>query len=349
MNGAGPAWLLESRDAAQRCTLLILIRAPRTRLASRSCRRNNLAVRPIPPPACIRVLPIYDIIPLRPAPGILSIHHKMPPRRKPASTKQRKAQLQLKRAIKRGDVEAPPPQSAKSRGKGRRPLPGRSATDPSAAATASRVESSRKLQSAFLRLSPSFLALSKQLASTVPLPRPIPDDAIHLAESISNAQNALTCPKRPKWRYDMEKKEVEKNEDVIFKKWEKEVAEKVELWRNADQEANQEGSEGQAIPKSPTYYERNLEVWRQLYVRANFLSIHFRAFLILYQLAGYRNLFHFTSLTRRAMPTGSLPTISPHIPHLPRTGPENHPHPHQSRYCRRGPRIRMETMARDAI
>ncbi|KDQ14426.1 hypothetical protein BOTBODRAFT_32560 [Botryobasidium botryosum FD-172 SS1] len=195
----------------------------------------------------------------------------MPSRRKPISTKQRKAELQLKRAIKRGDVSPPPPQSAKSRGKKRR-IPigsGGAAQDPAVAAlAANRIESSRKLQSAFLRLSPSFLALAKQIASTVPLPRPIPDSARYLPEAISSPRSALTCPKRPKWRYDMEKKEVEKNEEAVFKVWERDVSEKIEAWRKGGEEdsaGTEAGAQSESAPRSPTYYERNLEVWRQLW------------------------------------------------------------------------------------
>jgi hypothetical protein len=139
------------------------------------------------------------------------------PRRKPFSAKQRKVQLQEKRAIKRGDLPEPVAETntkkTKGRMGGRRP-----ATDTDAAvATANRA---RMLISSFLKPSPQFLEVSKKAASTEILVRPIPESSGILPSSICEiTDQGLTCPRRPKWRYEMTKKEVEKNEEGLFAKY----------------------------------------------------------------------------------------------------------------------------------
>ncbi|KAF8513455.1 hypothetical protein JB92DRAFT_2923353 [Gautieria morchelliformis] len=194
-------------------------------------------------------------------------------RRKPASSKQRKAELQLKRAIKRGDIPAPPPQPKPPRGHRARPprgVPTVSTADPS----------SKRLQSAFLKVEPEFLEKSKYVAATERLPRPLPRESAVLdaAEVAYDKGGQLTCPKRPKWRFDMAKKEVERNEEGVYQKWMSEVDAHIEAWRRTEPEitgpkdavetstssvANIDASP--SVPASPTYYERNLEVWRQLW------------------------------------------------------------------------------------
>ena len=85
----------------------------------------------------------------------------------------------------------------------------------------------------------------------------------------------LTCPKRPKWRYDMSKKEVEANEEGLFKKWLAQTDAALAAWSHptdVGQPAAHEGfgditkSVPESMPHAPTSYERNLEVWRQLCV-----------------------------------------------------------------------------------
>ena len=71
------------------------------------------------------------------------------------------------------------------------------------------------------------------------------------------------------YRYDMEKKEVEKNEEGWFAKWIAEVDNNVEEWRSEGivdekDENDQIVYSVEALKRSPTYFERNLEVWRQL-------------------------------------------------------------------------------------
>lgn len=71
------------------------------------------------------------------------------------------------------------------------------------------------------------------------------------------------------YRYDMEKKEVEKNEEGLFAKWIAEMDGNVEAWRSEGvvdekDENDQILHSVEALKRSPTYFERNLEVWRQL-------------------------------------------------------------------------------------
>jgi hypothetical protein len=71
------------------------------------------------------------------------------------------------------------------------------------------------------------------------------------------------------YRYDMEKKEVEKNEEGLFAKWIAEMDENVDAWRSEGivdekDENDQIIHSVEALKRSPTYFERNLEVWRQL-------------------------------------------------------------------------------------
>lgn len=77
----------------------------------------------------------------------------------------------------------------------------------------------------------------------------------------------------------MSKTEVEKNEEGIFKKWRNETDTLLEAWlKNAEKKTNREGKDPleeqedeipkdvTKTPRSPTYFEHNIEVWRQLYV-----------------------------------------------------------------------------------
>lgn len=196
------------------------------------------------------------------------------PRRKPISNKQRKEQLQHKRAVKRGDapIESSAPITKSNRRRG-----------PPTQRDSASVQSVKKLQSYFVKLPPQFLENTKFLASTLVLQRPIhptavvfPEHWLDLSKGDIASEEPLICPKRPKWRYDMSKEEVEKNEEGLFKKWLAQTDETVNQRYTA--EAQQEASPAErdqhdqdAIPKpkmphAPTSFERNLEVWRQLYV-----------------------------------------------------------------------------------
>ncbi|KAI0720002.1 hypothetical protein C8T65DRAFT_23388 [Cerioporus squamosus] len=183
-------------------------------------------------------------------------------------------------AVKRGDVPAPPPAKPDRHRKARRGPTGQ----PLGAATRNAAaESTRRLESAFVRLPPAFLERTKVLASTLPLTRPIPPEAAILSDvdkpppaAVSPLDSQLTCPKRPKWRYDMSKKEVEANEEGLFKKWLADTDAALAAWSNptdVGQPAIRERSadaanyepESESMPHAPTSFERNLEVWRQLW------------------------------------------------------------------------------------
>lgn len=204
----------------------------------------------------------------------------MPPRKKPTSTRQKKADLQLKRAIKRGDIEAPEAKKNPRKSKAHRRGPTGnligSAADP---ATLTAIQSARRLQSAFVTLPPKFLEEAKLLASELPLQRPIPNEASLFADTYrhdtADSIAELSCPHRPKWRFDMTKKEVERNEEGLFKKWLEQTDAAVQAWQNPEStpvegEQNVQEvtvlEESRTMPRSPTYFERNIEVWRQLYV-----------------------------------------------------------------------------------
>lgn len=190
------------------------------------------------------------------------------PRRVPASGKQRKAKLQQHRAIKRGDLpeeeQAFRAQKKKtSKGKHSHRTGGRpGAGNPT---KADKVTTARELQSAFLKPSRSFLDLSRLLSTTLPLPRPIPDDALYPSKDVvlDNYLDDLGCPKRPAWSFNSTKKEVEQNEERQFKSWLKGAQESVEKWRGVGLESTEERIVSGEI-KSPSYFELNLQVWRQL-------------------------------------------------------------------------------------
>ncbi|KAA1467966.1 P-loop containing nucleoside triphosphate hydrolase protein [Dentipellis sp. KUC8613] len=183
------------------------------------------------------------------------------PRRKPASSKQRKAELQLKRARKRADLSQPndaqPPSSK-----------------PSLSAQPTTV-SARRLQSAFLKLSPDLLEQSKVLSARLTLPRPLLSHVViwpvHSgridAEKEDEMRTQMSCMKRPKWRYEMTKKEVEKNEEGLFAKWITKTDQIVDNWVQAAEEQRLQLVDPavETMPPSPSIFERNLEVWRQLW------------------------------------------------------------------------------------
>lgn len=202
------------------------------------------------------------------------------PRRKPTSTRQKKADIQLKRAIKRGDVPLPDPQKKPHIPKVRRgPAFIGSPSNPARVVG----HAANRLQSSFVVLPSKFLEETRVLASKLPLTRPIPDTAaIYTEDFYSPTGTNLTCPRRPKWRFDMTKKEVEHNEEGAFKKWLDQMDGFVLDWQKESDSRTQEpkvepssvkdfiiSEEHDRMPRSSTYFERNLEVWRQLYVFCN--------------------------------------------------------------------------------
>lgn len=176
-------------------------------------------------------------------------------RRKPQSTKQRKAQLQIQRAVKRGDIPPPPKPAAQQKRASHAAKRGLANVN-----SGSGVET-KMLESRFMnRLDRTWLENARNVASNTVLVRPIPTSATILDASGLSGPNGkdLAAPRRPKWRYDQTKAEVEKNEEGIFTRWLGDTDAIIEKWRTPEHN----GSE--ANKRSPTYFERNLQVWRQL-------------------------------------------------------------------------------------
>ena len=141
------------------------------------------------------------------------------------------------------------------------------------------MDTSRRLQSLFIKLSPEFLEAAKYTAGIVPLLRPIPCERCIIPDvlirSVEPGTVGLDIMKRPKWNYEMAKKQVERNEEALFSKWLESTDNVVENWVRAagsSDETKAEVEEDLDVlepssfnhPASPTFFERNLEVWRQL-------------------------------------------------------------------------------------
>ncbi|KAF8846043.1 hypothetical protein BDN67DRAFT_986436 [Paxillus ammoniavirescens] len=192
------------------------------------------------------------------------------------SGKQRKVQLQLKRAVKRGDAPKPDPIFT-SKHKRRRPSPKPGHTLEARQAADQAAKAARKLQSAFMKLDRGFLEETRKLAGSIVLKRPIPR-ALGVLPAVAGAElGHLTVPKRPKWKYRMTKEEVDANEQGHFRKWLSQQDTAIIQWQNTPQCSNAEtspsadsaskadDSESHEMPHPPTHFERNLEVWRQLW------------------------------------------------------------------------------------
>jgi ethanolamine utilization protein EutP (predicted NTPase) len=82
----------------------------------------------------------------------------------------------------------------------------------------------------------------EKLKSMQPLER-LPKTSLE----VEAAKESIDFPKRPYWDYDMSKEEVERHEEESFKRWMTDIEEKYG------------GEEGLG------WFERNLEVWRQLW------------------------------------------------------------------------------------
>lgn len=181
-------------------------------------------------------------------------------RKKPVSGKQHKAQLQAKRARKRVGSE---PQNDVS-----------SSALPNTRAPP--ISPQRRLESSFVRFPATLLDQSRAVAASVALVRPIAPEApiwtLHSgripSEEEDHMRAQMACIHRPKWRYEMSKKEVEKNEAGLFAKWLAKSDLLVEEWVSAaeKQRLSLAAEMPNAMPISPSIFERNLEVWRQLCV-----------------------------------------------------------------------------------
>lgn len=113
-----------------------------------------------------------------------------------------------------------------------------------------------RLESRFLRLPLELIQHHQLIGSTQELLRPIPNQlSYNLKQDLAPPElDSLTCPKRPKWNYNMSKLEVEKNEEIAFEKW----------LSITDSALSSYTSSLRGTP-TPSFYERNLNVWRQLW------------------------------------------------------------------------------------
>jgi hypothetical protein len=200
------------------------------------------------------------------------------PRKKPFSAKKRKVQLQEARAIQRGEFQ-PDPESknGKLRAGGGRGPGVKSQFQKSLPVS----DVTRRLQSRFIQVSPEYLERTRNLAYSVHLERPIPSSRAVFDVDTVERGHELRCPSRPKFRYDQTKKELERNEEAWFEKWlrsTEEVMREYVAGVDEDEEATgkEQSEDGDganhdedsmkkvAWPRSGSWYETNLEVWRQL-------------------------------------------------------------------------------------
>jgi hypothetical protein len=113
-----------------------------------------------------------------------------------------------------------------------------------------RRDAALSLESRFCRLPADLAEYWRSSLVQEPFARPLPlSAAILLREKVDGSPDAapLDCPRRPKWRHDSGKLYVEKNEQALFAKWLAKL------------------DEGIDEIDEPTFVERNLDVWRQLW------------------------------------------------------------------------------------
>ncbi|KAH9912144.1 P-loop containing nucleoside triphosphate hydrolase protein [Epithele typhae] len=171
------------------------------------------------------------------------------PRRIPISGKRRQERNELKRAVKRGELDARP------KGK-RKGLHARTSETAAAEAAAAIASSTR------LKLPQSFLDKTRALASSIPLTRPLPAERAILPDPAPPALGStLRCPMRPQWDYNTSKEELEANEEVLFEAWLAETDALLNDWTNP----SQVDAQAAQMPHAPPSFERNLQVWRQLW------------------------------------------------------------------------------------
>lgn len=176
------------------------------------------------------------------------------------SAKQKREQLQDKRAVQRGELEPSQVRYARNPAGNYRPganhLP-----NPASANTAT-----TRLISKFASLTPEYVERSRYVAHTLPLIRPISDEAaVFKLDWMERDGGRLSCPVRPGFEMGQAKEEVERREQETYGLWLKETTAIVEEWvERGEKEGQDEGAEVSLL--SPTWFETNLEVWRQLCV-----------------------------------------------------------------------------------
>ncbi|BGO98697.1 hypothetical protein NBRC10513v2_003091 [Rhodotorula toruloides] len=205
-------------------------------------------------------------------------------RKKPVSGKARKEQLQHKRAIKRATPADPSSSSSFSSTStasllSSKPRLGQRYRTPEQRARDEQHAGRMKLESRFIRLPKHLAERTKYQAAMEKLERPIKtglavlteeellprkkgkEKAVVLPGEEEEANEVeLSCPKRPRWRYTQTKAEVEKNEEGMFRKWLAEIDSVLSRPPSLDDSGDADDDS-----PSPTFFERNLNVWRQLW------------------------------------------------------------------------------------
>ncbi|GAA5882209.1 hypothetical protein JCM16303_002281 [Sporobolomyces ruberrimus] len=202
-------------------------------------------------------------------------------RKKPISGKARKLQLQHKRALKQANATPVPFPTDVNSSTPKQPLELLTTTNRNVQSKSTHrtteqrardeIHGSRMaLESRFIRLPKSIQEIHRNKAATEILKRPIEEEmGVLRVEELQPARgDELICPKRPKWSYNSTKKEVEKNEEGMFRKWLTTTDEALAKLSSSQRETDQDDDYYDlptSINSSPTFYERNLNVWRQLW------------------------------------------------------------------------------------
>lgn len=108
-----------------------------------------------------------------------------------------------------------------------------------------------------------YLLRTREAAWNEELPRPISDSSSDFTLDIIDnpVSNKLTVPSRPPFRMDQTKSEVERNEETMFREWIRGTRDITKKWID---DAEDEPVAGPSTLRSPSSFETNLEVWRQL-------------------------------------------------------------------------------------
>lgn len=176
------------------------------------------------------------------------------------SAKQKRHQLQDKRAVERGELD--PSQVRFARNPDGNYRPGAShLPDPTKADTTATRHISK-----FVSLTPEYVARARDLAHSVPLTRPIPDSsAVFPVDWMERDGDRLTCPTRPEFDSGQAKEDLEGREQEAYNLWLKDTTATMQDWLKGSDKGSEENKDDQCW-RSPTWFETNLEVWRQLYV-----------------------------------------------------------------------------------
>ncbi|CAO3634866.1 unnamed protein product [Cunninghamella blakesleeana] len=113
----------------------------------------------------------------------------------------------------------------------------------------------KRLISRFEKLSPEAIQ-NARLKSMQPFKR---QPKTCLEVSVEDLQPYIDFPKRPKWDYNMNKQQVEEQEEKAFQEWKQAINEKYGSIYDNDDNTNNDSI------NQLSWYEQNLEVWRQLW------------------------------------------------------------------------------------